>query len=246
MKVTDCHWEQDNIGRRTVEIIMESTDISQMCELNAIIPNYEYAVVKVPMNMPFFNIGLSNLGFSCIEVQMNMGMDIKNFDYLKIQQLKDQTYFEKVGNNKDFHSVLSMITPGMFSTDRISIDPEFGMEIGCRRYKNWITTEYQTGRSSLIRIMHQGNHVGFMLIRIHDDEIILLLNGLYKPYQGKGIGLLTPASPLLYVMQEHLGITSESTSISSNNIPVVKLYNKLNFEIKSQVYVYVKHLCPQR
>lgn len=80
-----------------------------------------------------------------------------------------------------------------------------------------------------------------MLIKIENDTIDLLLNGLYKEYQGKGLGLLTPASPMMYVKMKDLQIARELTSISSNNIPVVKLYNKLHFDLFQQTYVFVKH-----
>lgn len=80
-----------------------------------------------------------------------------------------------------------------------------------------------------------------MLIKIENDTIDLLLNGLYKEYQGKGLGLLTPASPMMYVKMKDLQIARELTSISSNNIPVVKLYNELHFDLFQQTYVFVKH-----
>ena len=81
-----------------------------------------------------------------------------------------------------------------------------------------------------------------MLIRMEGDTIELLLNGLYKPYQGKGLGLITPASPMMFVKKNSLQIAKEITNISSNNIPVVKLYNRLQFQLLSQTYVFVKHI----
>ena len=33
--------------------------------------------------------------------------------------------------------VIDKITPGMFSTDRVSLDPLLGMDVACIRYKNW-------------------------------------------------------------------------------------------------------------
>lgn len=81
-----------------------------------------------------------------------------------------------------------------------------------------------------------------MLIKFEGNTIDLLLNGLYKPYQGKGLGILTPASPMMFIKKMSLPCDSEITSISSNNIPVVKLYNRLHFKFINQTYVFVKHL----
>ena len=212
MKVVDCLWEQKNIGKKTVEIVIETTDDYDCSLIERQTVGYEYAVVKVPMNMPAFNLGLSKMGYTCIETQMNVGVDYNNFIFSKVAYLYDDTSYEIVNDADYFKSVVSHIEPGMFSTDRISIDPEFGETIGCQRY------------------------------RIEEDTIDLLLNGLYKEYQGKGLGFLTPASPMMFVKKKGLQIEKETTSISSNNIPVVKLYNRLQFQLLSQTYVYIKHI----
>lgn len=242
MRVIDCHWEQKNIGKKTVEITIETTDHYDCSLIERQTHGYEYAVVKVPMNMPAFNLGLSKLGYTCIETQMNVGIDYSNFDFSKVAHFYDDTSYEYVDTIDDFNTIVSHIQPGMFSTDRISIDPEYGETMGCQRYINWLTTEYESKRSQLIKVLYRNEHVGFMLVRIEDDNIELLLNGLYKEYQGKGLGLLTPASPMMYTKKNDLQITKETTSISSNNIPVVKLYNRLQFQLLSQTYVYIKHI----
>lgn len=241
MRVIDCYWEQKNIGKRTVEITIETTDHYEYSFIERQAQGYEYVVVKVPMNMPAFNIGLSKMGYACIETQMNVGIDYSEFDFSKLAHLYDDTSYEVVNDADDFKSIVSHIEPGMFSTDRISIDPCFGESIGCQRYINWLTSEYESERSQLIKVLHKNEHVGFMLIRIEDDTIDLLLNGLYKEYQGNGLGLLTPASPMAFIKKKGFQIHKEKTSISSNNIPVVKLYNRLHFELLHQTYVFIKH-----
>ena len=241
MKIINCIWELANIGKRTVEIIVEPEDSFQKESIESAIADHEYVVVKVPMNKPEFNLGLSQIGFSCIETQINMKHNVSGFNVSMVRDFYKYVDFEIVKTEQVFNSVISMISPGMFSTDRISIDPEFGLATGCNRYINWITTEFRNRKSSLIRILYKKEHIGFMLVKIEGDDLILLLNGLYKPYQGKGLGILTPASPLLYIKQEKLKVKSERTSISSNNIPVVKLYNQLLFQIESQSYVFIRH-----
>ena len=53
--------------------------------------------------------------------------------------------------------------------------------------------------------------------------------------------IITPSSPFLYRDFSEEPFEVVSTSISSNNVRVVKLYNKLNFELDNQNYVFVKH-----
>ena len=181
MRVVDCCWEQQNIGRRTIEVIIEDTDCFEKERIEQHIHSYEYAVVKVPMNMPAFNMGLATLGFTCIESQMNVGIAFKDFIFSKVAHLYDDTSYEIVNDKVGFQSVVSHIQPGMFSTDRISIDPVFGEKIGCQRYINWLTTEYNGKKSQLVKVIYKNEHVGFLLVRIEEDTIDLLLNGLYMP-----------------------------------------------------------------
>lgn len=242
MKIVDCIWELKNLDKRTVEISVGKEDTFSRDIILQSISNYEYAVVKVPMDMPTFNIGLSEMGFVCIETQMNVGINLHDFDFSKVAHLYSDTSYELINNDNDFTSVVSNLRPGMFSTDRISLDPQFGEDIACRRYINWLTSEYESKRSQLIKVIYKNEHIGFMLIKIDGDTIDLILNGLYKQYQGKGLGILTPASPMMYIKKNSLNIAQEVTSISSNNIPVVKLYNRLNFQLLQQTYVFVKHI----
>lgn len=242
MKIIDCKWEIKNINKKTVEITIDRADDFDRNLLSLHTHDYEYAVVKVPMNMPSFNIGLAEMGYICIETQMNVGISMADFDFSKVAHLYDDTRYEIVKNHHDYLSVVSNIEPGMFSTDRIYIDPCFNDEIGCRRYINWLTSEYESKKSQLVKVIYQDEHVGFMLVRSENDTIDLLLNGLYKPFQGKGLGILTPASPMMFIKKKSLPIKNEITSISSNNIPVVILYNRLHFKLLQQTYVFVKHI----
>ena len=241
MKIIDCFWEIKNIGKKTIEISIEDNDLFNRDAIEQLVCDYEYVVIKVPMNMPLFNIGLTEMGYICIENQFNVGIEYDNFDFSKIAILDKNTSFEIVSNSDGLQSIVSQIQPGMFSTDRISIDPCFGEEIGCQRYINWLTTEFENSKSLLIKVLYKKEHIGFMLVKIEQDTINLLLNGLYKQYQRKGLGILTPASPMMFSRNNNILIAKETTSISSNNTPVVKLYNRLNFQLFKQTYVFVKH-----
>jgi len=242
MKVIDCTWEVKNLNKKTVEISVGKEDIFSRDLIKQSISNYEYAVVKVPMDIPAFNIGLSDMGFVCLETQMNVGISLHDFDFSKVAHLYSDTSYEPIDNDGDFMQAVSNLRPGMFSTDRISLDPKFGEDIACQRYINWLTSEYESKRSQLVKVIYKNEHIGFMLIKTDGDTIDLILNGLYKQYQGKGLGILTPASPMMYIKKNSLNIAHEVTSISSNNIPVVKLYNRLNFQLLQQTYVFVKHI----
>lgn len=240
MIITDCFWEKENIGKRTVEVAVEREDELDMSLLKDLIQQYEYVVVKVPMCMPDFNIALCKLGFSIIEVQMNVSAVVKGYDWSRIYIDYDEVSFEDIKMKPELKLILEQITDDMFSTDRIVLDPVFGPAKGWNRYKNWIVNEFTAGKSKVSRVSYKNENVGFMMYRIEDAEFKLLLNGLFKKWQGKHIGIITPASPLLYA-KGNKEIELVKTSISSNNIPAVKLYNRMGYMIDNQSYVFVKH-----
>ena len=240
MDVTDCIWEKDNIGKKTVEITINKGDNINSINFEKYLKLYEYTVVKVPMCMVELNVMLGNLGFSLIEVQMNVSSKIKGYDWNRINLDIKDIRFDVLSDSEDIKKVLNQITDDMFSTDRITLDRNFGPKIGHNRYVNWIKNDFENHRSKVAVVNYRNEEVGFMMYRIKENIFHLLLNGLYKKWQGRHLGIITPASPLIYSLVKP-EIKEVKTSISSNNIPVVKLYNRLGYILDDQNYVFVKH-----
>ena len=241
MEVVDCIWEITNLGRKTVEITIEDKDeVYDDNEIISLYKSYDYVVFKVPMMKTDFNTLFTRLGFVMIEVQMNMVIHPESFNYGLLSEYYDNIFFKDV-EGKCVDHVCERITPDMFSTDRISIDKQYGPVIGMRRYQNWIKSEIEKGTARLVTVFYKNKEVGFMLYRLKDKIFTLLLNGLYKEWQGKRLGIITPASPLLLIRKNNIDVDRIETCISSNNIPVVKLYDRLGYNFHAMKYVYVKH-----
>lgn len=242
MNIVDCFWELDNIGKSTAELSILPGEVPDEKQLAKVCNNFEYVVAKVPMRNIDFNYVLSKMGFVLMEVQMNVSMEVAKFDYKLVQDFIGKVNYRDVTTKVDVEKVLEMMTPDMFSTDRVTLDRSFGPSLGLRRYRNWIKTELENKKSSLVTVRYDNSDIGFMLYRIEGTNFHLLLNGLYKEWQGHHLGVITSSSPLLYIRQNKLNDIDKSlTSISSNNIPVVKLYNRLGFILDSETYVFVKH-----
>jgi hypothetical protein len=239
MIILECPWELKNIGKRTVEVSISVDDVFVPQVFEELTLKYEYVVVKVPMNMIDCNIGLTLLGFNMIETQINVLKNVTN--KTGGNSIEKHVSFEELILNDSINRVIHNITPNMFSTDRVTLDKAFSPEIGMQRYVNWMCSEFEEKRSKVAIVKYDSNEVGFMLFRIAEQTFHLLLNGLYKPWQGRRLGIITPYSPEIYVRKNRLDVKRIETSISSNNIPVVKLYSRLGFEVSSMTYVYVKH-----
>ncbi len=244
MKITDCFWEKKNLNCTTVEVILDKGENITLDDINYLEANFEYIVVKVPVNQLETNILLSNKNFIFIESQLRLLKKTNSFnnnDYL-IDLLKSDLEFRVVDSQEDFNKLLTNVSVHMFSTDRICIDPFFGPEIGTKRYVNWMREEFKNKTSIFIVASKQNKDVGFAMARGYKNNLDGLLGGIFLDFQEQGLGLLTPS--FLFLAQKILKKEYKNvvTSISSNNVPVVQLYNYLNYKILNTIYVFVKHI----
>ena len=241
MKIISCPWEINNIGKSTAEIIVSREDSSDdlFSKLEELTQTYQYVVVKVPMKRIDINAGLSRNGFLLIEMQITVQKNVNLKEI--VNEYYDDISFEELQINGDIERIVGSITPDMFSTDRITLDSHFGPNIGMKRYVNWIESEFRSQRSRFVIVKYKTHDIGFMMFRVENGVFQLLLNGLYKQWQGRHMGIITPSSPQMFIQKQRIDAQTIVTSISSNNVPVVKLYSRLGFEVCGQTYVYIKH-----
>jgi acetyltransferase, GNAT family len=242
MKITDCIWEKTNLGVSTIEITLDEGDTTQQLAATDY-ERYGYVVAKVPVGMSHLHRYLAQQDFVFVECQYRLSKEISPelLSYDKVAAVAERLNFVPVTNQVQLDGIKRQVLQGMFSTDRISLDPRFGIETAARRYANWLQNDFDARRSRIEEVWLKGQHVGFMMVKVQGEVLHNVLNGLYLPYQRCGLGIVTAAAPLLYGMNYPSTIWCEETSISSNNMPVVRLYNYLDFRIDGLWYVFVKH-----
>ncbi len=240
MKVVDCTWELDNLGKRTVEVSVEANELIEENELEAIEQTYQYVVLKIaPGNMDM-NILMSKRQYVFTESQFSIYKKLDSSLSLNENQQRIYKDFEmrEVSSVSD---VISQLSLSMFRTDRIWIDPDFGPEYSLRRYSNWIKTDVQKMLSKLYSLIYQGKEVGFCMLQHEDKRMKVVLDGLYKQYQGQGLGCLLPFCGYYY-KENFVDIEDYVTTISSNNLGVLHTYNKCDFNMVGANYVFIKHI----
>lgn len=243
MKVINAYWEKKNLGLDAVELTVEGGDLFDLKYIEDCMGNCDYLVVKVPMNMSEFNIGLSNLGFSLIETQFAISKKYADFDFSDrlTRAFYPHADMRIIETSEELESTLDRFTPNMFSTDRIYLDPYFPREASMIRYKNWIRTEFEGKTARVEHILYDGKVVGFVCSRECNGVIHGLLGGIFEDCKFAGLGVLTISSIFLSAHKNGKPFKMHKTSISSNNVPVWRIYNHLGYTVDNMTYVFVKH-----
>ena len=243
MKVLDCVWEIDNIGKKTCEVIISNGDIIDYSFIDNLNLTYNYQVLKVEPGNVNTILFLQEQGFRLIETQIDVELKYKDFDFDNslIKYLEQDISFVDVVKEEDLKLIIDKITPEMFVSDRISLDPLFGPVLGCQRYCNWMRTAFRSGSASFYQIKFKDEHIGFSMFRIKGGTWHGDLGGIY-PSAGQGLGLLTACAPFLYMKQRGLSVIKLNSSISSNNIPVLSSFNHCRYNFKKFKYIFVKHI----
>lgn len=238
MNIIDCPWEYENLGKHTCEISLSRDDVLDEDRIRQLCLQYEYIVVKIETVSVMHSIQLSNLGFSFAEALISIQKDFHNSTNPNhiVEFYKRNSSIELVENSKQLEDILMSITPNMFTTDRISLDPQFGSEYTLIRYRNWIKTEFNRGKC-LYKLKYKSNIVGFLLCKQDGDDYEGILGGVYESYQNRGLGIILPLFPDLLEKNVH----QYKTNISSNNLSVLSLYECLNYRITNLKYVFIKH-----
>lgn len=244
MNINNCIWELDNLGEKVLEVNIEVSDSIILNDFKKLISDYQYIVVKVPMKMFEINTTLTSLGFTIIETQFNISKNYKsfNFDDRLVKQLYPHVRMEEIVLPKDLEMILSRISDNMFSTDRIYLDNHFSSSSSSRRYKNWIKSEFEKQSSVVSKIMYDDRCVGFGMDRLREDNNYDgLLGGIFEEYQSEGLALCTGGIRFIDCHKRQSPFKKMRTTISSNNMPVIEVYNYLGFKIDRLKYVFVKH-----
>lgn len=248
MKIIDAVWEKRNLGVNTLEIEIEDSDIAISKDdikskiLDCIDKNkFQYYVLKFDTRNIDLYMLMDEIGFRFAEVQFDFSIcksdflsedhsEIERFNSLEVNEYNDEKYY-------DF--IISKIDEGIFATDRIALDPYFGKQISNMRYANWVRDLAGKDGYSIYIATSDGKEVGFSLNKYIDKTCYGLLGGVFKEYQSSGLGLFLHYVDLNKVFEKY---DAMKTTLSSNNIKVINLWQYFSAKMSRIRYVYVKHI----
>mgnify|MGYP003308450908 CR=1 FL=1 len=243
MEFIDCIWEVENLGEKVLEINFEKNDVVDSVELHQLYSDFQYVVAKVPMKMLEINHTLSSLGFVLAETQISLSKSYKSFDFddRLIKMLYPHVRLEEIQTSQELEAIISRISSDMFSTDRIFLDGHFSKDASSQRYKNWMKSEFFKNSSTIYRMMYDEECVGFGMDRFQNGIYTGLLGGIFKDSQSAGLALCTGGGRFIDCHKRNAPFKKMKTSISSNNMPVVQVYNHMGYKVDNLTYVFIKH-----
>lgn len=240
MNIVHAIWEKRNLGLDAWEVSLGEQDAADISATLAALRDSKYAgayvCVKLPVGCIKLLHALEDEGFRFMETQLHLKDSFKPDD-VKKSLTAAGICVESVEVPKTvahWREVIERITPGMFETDRIAMDPLFGPEVACVRYKNWCMDLFSDERSRLMVYTAGGHEVAFNL-QLYDERRKYnkgLLGGVFSPYKDSGFG-----AAIVLDEEGRNRYGSRKTSVSSNNPAVVKLHQVCGRIIYGMSYV---------
>ena len=244
MKTTHAVWELENIGANAWEIMLDASDTPEMLaeeEKRIVAEGADYIVVKTPVNCQQLIFGLPKLGYTFVEMVFHVAIRRDNYHMPDMIARFDRglTVVERTGESER-QRVYDLIRAGVFVSDRVSIDPAFGVEKGGNRYANWLRSMLDRG-GYLYEVLKGDKPIGFFVICRKDETTVdPVLMGLYDEKNDRGMGAL------LHKKTMDTCFTHDckrlSSTIVSNNAKVLHVYVNAGADITDTLYTYVKHI----
>lgn len=243
MKVVDAFWEKRNFGYDVVEIVLNRKDLEA---LDGVILEFEsnyldkYVVLKMPVADLKALHRFEKLNFNYMETSFGIFKNIKDNGCVEILKgVENPLSIKELETESEFLEVLENIGDDMFLTDRVYLDPALDKSVARSRCINWLKQEYYQNDKCRTRVYFKkttGEKVGFAL-DLHDRQkgvLYAVLGGIYSKYQDMGY------SPFSFQAGEQdalrIGVKKIKTSISSNNLGILKIYSLFGFQVHSIQY----------
>ena len=200
-----------------------------------------YLVVKTPVNCSQLLFGLPSLGYTFVETVFHV--TIKRGDYAMPATIarfdRGLTVAERTLPD-DRERIGRLIRDGIFTSDRVSIDPFFSHAQSGNRFANWVDRIIASG-GKLYEVLQGARPFGFFVVsRVDEDTVDPVLMGLYDESRDRGMGALLHKKTLDTCFA--WDCKQLSSTIVSNNWKVLRVYMNAGATLSSTLYTYVKHV----
>lgn len=243
MKIIDAHWDNENLGYKTYEFILDSDDKLEdfRKKEGQLISSSEnmYLVVKVPTNNPMYLQELPKMNYQFVEASFKLTLKKRDYNCPSyIARFDKDCTLKVLKEETEFQRVYDEILKGIFKTDRIAIDQDFSEEVANKRYVNWIKALVAQGEK-IYEVNVKNEPIGFFVLKHLDDKNVQgILTGLYKEFEKSGYGALVMKKLKDTVWD--LGYKTYHAQVVSNNVKALRSNLIFGSMVESIGYHYIK------
>lgn len=238
MQIINAFWEKENLGLEVSEIfILKGEDISNLTTKN--LPS-TLCYIKISAFDHKLVTDIANFGYSYCETQFTFSKSLAIFKKeSRITSMVNSFDSILVKNSEQLSILLTEVRKGIFKTDRIALDPQFGIQTANFRYGNWITNIYSNNLAQifLLKIRETGQYAGFFMNQIISKEMNILLGGIFEDFADRGIGQVF----VYHALNQGLlcGAKVCKVKVSSNNPAMINLYlSSFGFQLRNSELVF--------
>lgn len=242
MKVIDAFWDTRSLGVKSAEIEIEEADtIEDVDQILSSIEKYEYVVAKVAAGCADAALHLQARGFAFIESSIEVEIDLRELAFPRFVERFDKYITCRKASTESEGSIFSHVAEGLFTTDRVYLDPAFDDDLAAKRYLNWIRDEQSRG-AELFHVYYKDEEVGFFVYKetVPGIEAYPFLAGLYNEWKSSGLGANVVVAIEMKEAKSR-GCKRLRTFVSSNNLPILKIHELFGCQIKNIRNVFVRH-----
>lgn len=242
MKMIDAEWEQRNLGVSAVEIEVEPNDSFEDFQRALSGCDARYLVAKISVSRSDFLFGLPELGWRFVEAQESLSLQRSVYRVPKMLRRFDDRCVYRLAENRDQAcAALRHFRDGSFDTDRVALDPAFGVKLAGQRYYYWAMDVFERG-GEIFDCLYGGRSIGSFVFRTDSACPTVrhaVLGAMLPECQERGLGSLFFKKNMDAAFDR--GAEEIRTAISSNNLTVFRLWLHFGAELTDTRYVYVRH-----
>lgn len=240
MKIIHAVWEKRNLGVDCYELRVEDKDSWEDVKKAVRETGGDYKVLRIPCGRGDIFPRVSEVGYSFIETQVSCYYHLGEERFINpIEKRLMENVRCEVMNEEDLQYCYGRIAEGLFTSERVAIDPAFSPAAAAKRYMGLISDELERG-SLMYKHLYKDRIIGFAgASKRADGDACDFLGAVYPEYQGKGFGSVA----LRVLMNEvrKAGAEKIYTGFSMNNAVAANMHISMGCRIEMAEYVFVRH-----
>lgn len=237
MQIVDAIWEKRNLGVSCYEITCERGDSVE--ELVHVLNSYEaqYMVLKIPSGMVAHMMAAQAHSYTFIEALAHVTHDLKSFTPVGVQKRLLESVSYAPMDEADVDVLRYQLEEGIFTTDRVALDPAFSPQLANQRYIGWLEDEVTRG-AELFKLVCKEKSIGFFASCLKNRDLCAIVGGMYNGISGS-LGGSMVHSLILEAMNKNA--SRVSSHVSLNNSSAIRLHSAFGFFFSETQYVFIKH-----